>query len=469
MSDKTIKNTQGKLVEPEDHFEQLSLDATVLGTAPPTYPVRSDEVVSSENMHPGTGRSFDIALFGLHPNRMRSQAGQNWSNSFAAFTSLPWFNLNKKDLYVPMRSQPTQPIRQHSVQFGGNAYKLTIAPALINRSHWRDLGPREEMVLDGLIKMATSSRGLINNGRAGTAFTIRSLLSIMQCRLNHVQVVEALDVLSGAQSTLTYTSAKGTTVTERGSLLPRLKLVRREEWMMIRKNNEEIRSDDLCYAEFHPLISDAIQQASYRIYDLDTYYRISSYVGRRLYKFLCQIFRAPSVYVADDAAAEELRGFTLHARHFLISCAVITLEEDASEDHPVRISHKLATIKKALNALTSAGVLSSYQMIKKKKEFVSQSQAPVITDYIFHIVASREFAEQQRRSNFAALDTAERHVLSKALLPGASEETQPVVARKLLTASTKQIKGLVDDLELRPQVEQITQAGRRSKLIKSDP
>ncbi|GAB2801111.1 hypothetical protein GCM10027040_31060 [Halomonas shantousis] len=334
------------------------------------------------------------------------------------------------------------------VTMGGVSYELTIMAAPIN-GQWRDLGFREELVLDALIQLSTTPNGAMVGGRAGTHFTLRGLQRALRYHLNHDQIREALETLRKADTTFRYMRGDGTVRKIEATLLSDLFTVTRDDWIHVhRKDNNALPEEALCFVRFHPLVTEGIRGANYRMIAMDAYHSIKTYIGKRMFKYLTLLFRAASVDVGATT-------FTLNSRHFLVACGMLQSADDKVRDN--RISSKRAQLIKGLQSLIDSGHLLSYRELEPTKSAVKGTSRKIITDYHFELVASELFAKSQRYANHAARDTHSRAEVFNAIQGIADVNELPVIGEHLITASKK---GLDD---MRQQLLLIEDKGDKAK------
>lgn len=143
----------------------------------------------------------------------------------------------------------------------GKDYKVTIVPAYIEdrKGEWRQVfpGKREEFVEDALRKIAVDKKGVYIIDQASVFFTLYELrkeLKKMGHTYSNAQLREAIHVCQGANMIL---EDAGGSIMFRHALFGAVGLMTKEDWKRHGKNAK-------CVLQFHPLVTDSINQMTYR-------------------------------------------------------------------------------------------------------------------------------------------------------------------------------------------------------------
>ncbi|WP_339673893.1 hypothetical protein [Dasania marina] len=187
---------------------------------------------------------------------------------------VPWFipDRNKLIFSGAVTADETTVVRM--IEIGGQTARLDQSAANIKArtgKHkgeriYRNLGEREEHVLDALKYICSTSRGSfgVHGGEAALKFTRSQVREVLGHSFNNSELNEALDVLSGSITELRVRSGVDNKVRPiRSPLLPLLVSYEDERY----KDAFEGDDQHTLMCKFHPLIAEDIKNLNVRHYN----------------------------------------------------------------------------------------------------------------------------------------------------------------------------------------------------------
>ena len=214
---------------------------------------------------------------------------QRLSNSLDFWDAIPKYSVNRSGLTNHLDTSVAPSLLNREFIYQNIHYRLEIQPALVRDQQTGALKYvyptlREEVVEDALRKIACQQyHGFFSDAterpRSGVRFSLYALRKFLRERdhtLNLVQLKESLLILAGCHLEVV---AIGNRLKKQinASILNTLIITSRAE--------RERDADCFCYAEFHPLITDAIAAIQYRQFDLLAVLRHRKPLARWLHKY----------------------------------------------------------------------------------------------------------------------------------------------------------------------------------------
>ena len=219
-----------------------------------------------------------------------SETRQRLSNSLDFWDAIPKYSVNRQGGGGP-RGPATAPpsILTRHFEFRNHSFQLEIRPARVRHPRTGAISVayptlREEIVEDALRKIASQQQnGFYCDGpgqpRAGVRFTLNALRKYLKGQghtLGHDQVKESLLILADCHIEV---------MTIDGPLRKQINasIIR----TLIFSGRADLAEDPgcLCYADFHPLITDAIDAIQYRQFDLSAVLQHRKPLARWLHKY----------------------------------------------------------------------------------------------------------------------------------------------------------------------------------------
>ena len=308
------------------------------------------------------------------------------SNAMDLWDSVPRYSVSRQAMNKA-RIQG-EFLREHEMTFQhrGRTYTRTIFPARVIDldGKYRDHYPSatEELIEDALRKIATEQQaGYFDrpNHGSGVKFTLHALRKELKKRghaRSYQQIVLALNILSGTVIQISVKDAgKGEGVT-RSPYLPHLAAVSRSK----------LRDDPEAkwVVQFHPLVTDSIDQVTYRQYNYGLMMSHSTQLARWLHKQL----------VLKNTFAEMSRRFEMR---------LSTIRRDSGLlDGYKRSRDGVDALETAFAELTERGVLMSY-----KREDVPGPRGKLL-DVIFDLYPNVEFVREVKAANKRKTDAEKK-------------------------------------------------------------
>lgn len=220
--------------------------------------------------------------------RLDEREKEKYSNSVELYDFMPkyvWGNVERID------GKFLSPIKRF-FECRGEKYILTIKPASIEekdgvfRNHFPST--REELIEDGLRKLATEQSGVFLDDQAAVVFSLYSLQKELKER-GHTydinQIKEGLYILS--ETHIELSTGDGCTVVK-SNIIQALGLQTREEW---KGNGKKTKA----FAIFNPMVTLAIKATKFRRLNYATSMSISNVISRQLYKRMFHHYTQASI------------------------------------------------------------------------------------------------------------------------------------------------------------------------------
>jgi len=218
-----------------------------------------------------------------------STAQQRLSNSLDFWDAIPKYSVNRMGGGCHRDRAVAPPILTRHFEFRNDHFQLDVRPARVRQPltgaisiYYPTL--REEIVEDALRKIASQQQsGYYCDGpdrpRAGVRFTLHALRKYLREQghtINLAQLKESLLIL--ADSHIEVVALDNHQKKQINSSIIRT---------LILSSRADIEQDPscLCYADFHPLITDAIHAIQYRQFDLSAVLQHRKPLARWLHKY----------------------------------------------------------------------------------------------------------------------------------------------------------------------------------------
>jgi hypothetical protein len=214
-----------------------------------------------------------LSLFEVFTN------GEGYSNTIELYDALPKYNWAQKREYTNLEKDG---VMSRSCTLRGKDYTVVIRPAVRPSEKGKGTalvypGVREELVEDVLRKLAASGSVQMTNKGVGVIFTlnqVRRELSSMGHSYNIAEIKEALQVCASA--TLECYADDGEALIQ-STFFPTIALSSRKDYL-------NHGSDAVCYAVFHPMVTQSIMDLSFRRYNYKLGMSIPSPLARFIHK-----------------------------------------------------------------------------------------------------------------------------------------------------------------------------------------
>jgi len=210
------------------------------------------------------------------------------SNAIDLWDSVPRYSVNRKAANKARESGEFPEVHITNFHHRGRNYGCTIAPANVkdadgNRGYFYP-GATEELVEDALRKLATDQHaGFFDkpNYRSGVVFSLYALREELAKRghaRSYQQIVMALNVLSGSIIEIEVKDGEKGEALVRSPYLPSLVAVSKKRL----KDDPEAK----WMVQFHPFVTDSINQVTYRQFNYHLMMGHSTQLARWLHKQL---------------------------------------------------------------------------------------------------------------------------------------------------------------------------------------
>lgn len=235
-----------------------------------------------------------------------------YSNTIALYDALPMYfttNQEMNRLRTPDGCFLKSVERQFEYKEAGSdktqKYTLRMTPARIQDKNGNDKEyyptRAERSPIDALRRLATKpEHGCYLNDIAGVMFTqnqLRRELKEYNHGRNTPDLRKQLKICNKTGLEVNLYGSKKVIVS--APILPVLIIPSREEW--------EANPDCMCYAQFNPLITDSINELSYRQFDYDTYMRLKRHLSQWWFLRLSHHFIQAHVLTSYKITAKRIK------------------------------------------------------------------------------------------------------------------------------------------------------------------
>ena len=348
-----------------------------------------------------------------------SEGSADLVKGFKSADLVPWFipDRNKLIFSGAVTADETTVVR--TIEIGGQTARLDQSAANIEArtgKHkgeriYRNLGEREEHVLDALKYLCSTSRGSfgVHGGEAALKFTRSQVREVLGHSFNNSELNEALDVLSGSITELRVRSGVDNKVRPiRSPLLPLLVSYEDERY----KDAFEGDDQHTLMCKFHPLITEDIKNLNVRQYNNARIRSRRTTLARYLERRLSHVY----VQASKNTPYGPIKGSSI-----LIGAG---MEYDPSRPP----SHLFRPLDRALKelvlpegvkegSLEGADFILS-RVIKKPIYGSGKTRSKKIEDYYFEFYPTDHFVKQQKIANETmSRDKEKLEILRELKLP----------------------------------------------------
>lgn len=256
-------------------------------------------------------------------------------------------------------------------------YKVTVTPARIKGKDgvYRDHFPskREELVEDALRKFATEGKGVMLDELASVKFTLNQLQQELKANghsYSKDELKESIFICAGTH--LKVTSEDGTAELM-SSMFETIGLQSRDDWKANGRNAS-------AFVRFNSLVTRAIKNRAYRIYNYETSMRYSSSIARQLHKRLSHHYKQASF---------------LDPRNYY-SINLSTIIRDFGLTQYEWLSHNLKKVEIALEEMKAQSVIMDYKIEKRE----TAGGRKKLQDAKITIIPSADFVREVKKANW---------------------------------------------------------------------
>ncbi|CAG0983771.1 hypothetical protein ANRL3_02306 [Anaerolineae bacterium] len=297
------------------------------------------------------------------------------SNAINFWDSVPRYSISRKEMNKRRDEKGNLPSLHLSFEYHGQPYIVKIQPARIDdgdKSIEYYPSANEELVEDTLRKLATRhGSGFFEKPsmRSGVAFTLYELREELSARghaRSYQEIIQYLTVLQRSHIEIRTGEGKGESFVA-SNYLPTLAAVSRK------KLREDPNAKWL--AQFHPLVSQCIDQLTYRQFNYQTMMELPTQLARWIHKLLSIKFTFASI-VGNPF---EIHYNTIKRDSNLLNC-------DREKDNRREVDN-------AFTRLIESKVLREVQ-----KRTVKGSRGKTL-DVVYQLYPSLEFIREMKASN----------------------------------------------------------------------
>lgn len=319
-----------------------------------------------------------LDLFSLLDDR-----DKDFSNSIDIYDALPKYSLERRRRFTDISKAVA---KERECRVGSRTIKVKVKPALIETKPGKPElvypGEREEIIEDALRKLAVNGGTVMIDGKVGVLFTFYQLRQELK-RNNHEfklsEIKEAILVCRGAQLE-TISEDEETVISS--SFFPMVGLTTRKD-LKLRDG------DTRCYVQFNPLVTDSIQNQTFRLYDYKTSMAIKSPLARYIHKRMSHHW----------SQASSKHPYTPRLVSFL-------------KGSPRGLSERMATnvraMKMALETLQEHNVVQSFDDSDRIKD------GKKLKDISYKIYPTDDFVKIIKKANYKSNMSATKKALKKS-------------------------------------------------------
>ena len=312
---------------------------------------------------------FQTFLCNTAPERERL------SNTINFWDSVPRYSISRKEMNKRRDEKGNLPTLNLRFEYHGQPYLVKIQPARIDQGEQSVEyypGANEELVEDALRKIATrQNSGFFEKPtmRSGVAFTLYGLREELAARghtRSYQEIIQYLAILQRSHIEIRMGEGKGESFVA-ANYLPTVVAVSR-------KRLEE-DPDAKWLAQFHPLVTQCIDQLTYRQFNYQTMMSLPTQLGRWIHKLLSIKFTFASI-VGNPF---EIRFTTIKRDSNLLNCE---REKDNRRE-----------IDNAMSRLIECKVLREV-----KKQAVIGANGKIL-DVVYQLYPAQDFIREMKASN----------------------------------------------------------------------
>ncbi len=297
------------------------------------------------------------------------------SNTINFWDSVPRYSISRKEMNKRRDDKGNLPTLTLNFEYHGQPYIVKIHPARIeegDKSVEYYPSANEELIEDALRKIATrQNSGFFEKPtmRSGVAFTLYGLREELAARghtRSYQEIIQYLAILQRSHIEIRMGGGKGESFVA-ASYLPTVVAVSR-------KRLEE-DPDAKWLAQFHPLVTQCIDQLTYRQFNYQTMMSLPTQLARWIHKLLSIKFTFASI-VGNP--------FELH---------YTTIRRDSNLLNCEREKDNRREVDNALSRLIECKVLREVQ-----KQAVTGSRG-MILDVVYKLYPAQEFIREMKAAN----------------------------------------------------------------------
>lgn len=297
------------------------------------------------------------------------------SNTLHFWDSVPRYSISRKEMNKRRDEKGNLPSLHLSFEFHGQPYTVKIHPARIDdgdKSIEYYPSANEELVEDALRKLATrQGSGFFEKStmRSGVAFTLYELREELAARghaRSFQEIIEYLTILQRSHIEIRTGEGKGESFVA-SNYLPALAAVSRKK--LLEDSNAK------WLAQFHPLVSQCIDQLTYRQFNYQTMMELPTQLARWIHKLLSIKFTFASI-VGNP--------FELHYN---------TIKRDSNLLNCERDKDNRREVENAFTRLIESNVLREVQ-----KSTIKGGRGKTL-DVVYQLYPSVEFIKEMKASN----------------------------------------------------------------------
>lgn len=299
------------------------------------------------------------------------------SNAVDLWDSIPRYAVSRARMGAMRTAEGFLPVMELPFNYRGRALTTTIYPAQVKGKDGKRVSyypsAREELIEHALRKISAEQQaGFFDQPtyRSGARFSLHQLRKELEQQghsLRYDELIEGLDILSLSAIEIVATNDDGDEAFARSTYLAALTGVKRKDY--------EADRDTRWVAQFHPLVTQSIDQVTYRQFNYQRLMRCSTQLARWLISQL----------VLKYTQAAMLNSFEMRYSTIKRDSALLSgygRERDA-----------VAALDVALEELKSLGALSH---IKKTEQRGARAKLEDVT-YTLH--PTSQFAAEQKAAN----------------------------------------------------------------------
>jgi hypothetical protein len=304
------------------------------------------------------------------------------SNAIELWDSTPKYPITLQAQNKLRNKSGGLPLLKLEFKFGDTNYKVEITPAKIEVPN-KDTGAiellefypsaNEELVEEALRKLAAEQfRGYFDKSgsRSGVVFTLYQLEAELKKRKHARSLTEiqrSLTILNKSSIEIQTVDKNGDTAFGRSNYLPVLGGVTRQQY--------QTNPNSKWLAQFHPLVTESIENLTYRQYNYEKLMNHSTQLARYVHKLLIIKYT-----------------FASHAQPFKMQFS--TVERDSALLNQYSLKRQaVAALDSALKELVKNKVLMSWS------KSVVRGEKNKIVDVVYLLVASVELIQEVKASN----------------------------------------------------------------------
>lgn len=293
-----------------------------------------------------------------------------YSSVLRFYDAIPKYVTNRKSI----KEIADIPIVEHQFEFEGVDYHVSIVPAIVKGADGKSkvcfAGEREEIIEDGLRKLAMNGNSRFLDGEIGVIFTLYQLQKELK-RMGHTysiaQIKESIQI--GNRSTMDVTKIDGAKVIA-SHYFPQVRMATRAD---IKKNG---KAGQEAYVTFHPLVTAGINRGEYRQLNYNTLMGFKYPLTRWFYKRLCSRYRQAN----------------MHEPYHIDHERVMT---ESGIGRRKELRNEVLTVERSLQELKDCGVIFEHDTVRK----CEGRRKNKITGAVYHLNATKAFGKEVTRAN----------------------------------------------------------------------